>query len=54
MLLAAWIFIGVFFVFGCVDTWLYCISKYPQRSKHWFSLLPGGGLYAFLKYGRDR
>jgi hypothetical protein len=54
MSLAAWIFVAVYFVFCVLDAVFYGLAKYPERCKHGRTLLPGGGFYAFFKYGRNR
>lgn len=35
-----------------VDCYLYCTAKFPERTGHWWSHLPGGGVVARVKYGK--
>jgi hypothetical protein len=39
--------------FVSMDAHYYSAAKFPERVEVWWSALPGGGIAAYLKFGRD-
>lgn len=41
-------------IFVVVDSTLYGLAKYPERSQHWYSIFPGSGVIVIILHGRKQ
>lgn len=42
------VYIGILFIFMCIDTYFYQKSPFPERTKNWYHMFPGGGIVTYF------
>lgn len=47
------LFVGAVIGLGVADCICYALAKYPERASMRLWWLPGSGIYALVRYGRD-